>query len=99
MSKFGESGTQLPSLQLYSLGVSQRQPSTTYLSRYNTQPTQPQEIHKYDNPIPTVSPPVGSVPMRRPLPLEGKNTDNSSYYILANQSQSPSDMLEQPKKD
>ena len=99
MSKFGESGTQLPSLQLYSLGVSQRQPSTTYLSRYNTQPTQPQEIHKYDNPIPTVSLPVGSVPMRRPLPLEGKNTDNSSYYILANQSQSPSDMLEQPKKD
>ena len=93
MSKFGESGTQLPSLQLYSIGVSQRHPSTTYPSRYTTQPPQPQDVHKYNDTLPTVSPSVGPgpgpVPVRQPLSAEGNNNNNSSYYNVTNHSQSP----------
>lgn len=103
MSKFGESGTQLPSLQLYSIGVSQRHPSTTYPSRYTTQPPQPQDVHKYNDTLPTVSPSVGPgpgpVPVRQPLSVEGNNNNNSSYYNVTNHSQSPSNILEQPKKN
>ena len=47
---------------------------------------------------PLLEPGPGPVPVRQPLSVEGNNNNNSSYYNVTNHSQSPSNILEQPKK-